>query len=108
MTARCAQCRFWEARGKDEFGKRRGECRRHAPRPSQSQMHDLLQFAGAIAWAIEEMANIEHDQIDKNYCADGSDQHDLYEWPRTLNYDWCGEFEPGKCSTWKERSGWKE
>ena len=90
-ATRCERCRFWEA---DKHIKgladedQEGECHRHGPRiPHHSQLVAL----GMIAWAVEELANIEHDE-DFDYRFDLAETP-IYDWPRICAHDWCGEFQ---------------
>jgi len=50
---------------------------------------------GQIAWAANEIGNIEQDK-DQDYAGGGVDQFYIDEWPMTISSDWCGEFKPGR------------
>ena len=106
---RCSECIHWyleswrgekELLDKDEGPYVRGECRRKAPVPLQSIVNAAAQLAGLIAWAVETIANIEHDDSEHggltDYDLETADQFHVYEWPMTEAGDWCGEGKPGR------------
>jgi hypothetical protein len=89
---RCFNCAFWEI--SKEYGDRvvhdddrRGECHRHAPQILQNYVAEAL---GLIAWAVEEAANVEHnDRFDYAHECEASP---FIAWPRTTGDKWCGDF----------------
>jgi len=93
---RCDRCYFWEPDGyapwkdahPDEW---KGGCHRKAPCVYQGLVSDVARLIGAIAWATEETANIEHDD-DVDYRCEARSQHELGDWPRTDAAEWCGDF----------------
>jgi hypothetical protein len=100
--AQCRFCIFWSLRGWREEKKAaddvdvHGECRRHAPRPMQGLFQRIGDMLGAIAWATEAQANIEH-KDDMDYNFEGTDIYETdYAWPLTNIDDWCGDFKPGR------------
>jgi hypothetical protein len=94
----CRRCQFWQRHSvisEDEDGDSRGECRRHAPSPIQSVASIIGRAVGAIAWACEEAANVNHSNneiggVDYEFAS--VDQYHVNEWPFTQDYDWCGDF----------------
>jgi hypothetical protein len=92
MTDFCGKCRFWEFsyRPKEDYAW--GECRRHAPQPTQFLLSVIAKNTGGIRWAVEESANIEHEDND-DYVVETTEQYEVNEWPHTQCDEWCGEFE---------------
>ena len=95
-ATRCERCRFWEVQDRlkeydDED--QEGECRRYAPRIPDYHSCEAL---GLIAWAVEEMANVTHNEFfDYGY---GNVPTAHFNWARTAAHEWCGEFkERDKC-----------
>ena len=90
-ATRCERCRFWEAdKYDDAFADedQTGECHRYAP---QIPHHHVAEALGKIAWAIEELANVEHaEDFDYSY---ETVQFPYSDWPRTSANFWCGEFQ---------------
>jgi len=91
-ATRCELCAFWETDTWEEPEDRNedteGECHRHAPRIPH---HHSAKALGLIAWAIEELANVERDEhFDYSFQSVESPFHD---WPRMCAHDWCGDFQ---------------
>jgi hypothetical protein len=72
-----------------------GECRRHAPRPSDENISKLGDLIGSIAWAVEETAGIEHNKHSP-YEFESGEYGEVWFWPKTQPYSWCGEFKSGR------------
>ena len=91
-ATRCERCRFWIAdKPKEGWADedQEGECHRYAPRITHVHSIEAL---GKIAWAIEKLANIEHDRdFDYAYARCIAPAND---WQKTAANDWCGEFKP--------------
>ena len=87
---RCGRCRYWEYDdddGREESEDSVGECHRYAPRIVH---HHTAQALGLIAWAVEAIANIEHEEhFDYNY---ESKDGEWMEWPIVSAHEWCGDF----------------
>jgi hypothetical protein len=94
----CGRCRFWEFSHKPEDDLAWGECRRHAPRPTQFLISIIAKNTGGIRWAVEESANVEHEN-ENYYCVETTEQYEVKEWPHVQCDEWCGEFEPAKDRT---------
>ena len=92
MKEICGRCQFWEfiRKPKDDYAW--GECRRHAPQPTQFLLGIIARNSGGIRWAVEESANVEHENED-DYCVETTEQYEVNEWPHTQCNQWCGEFE---------------
>jgi len=90
-ATRCELCRFWQAEEHDEKWSdedQTGECHRYAPRIVH---HYTAEALGLIAWAVEEIADIQHD---KSFDYAFENVEGAYEdWPRTRAAAWCGEFQ---------------
>jgi hypothetical protein len=104
----CQHCCFWEP---NEFHEARlaldnrdginchdalwtdvdGQCKRKPPDPLASVIMTMGQLIGQCAWALETLANIEHDNT-QDYSLDGVDQYEIHERPFMNANDWCGEF----------------
>jgi hypothetical protein len=111
LHTRCAQCVYWlpgasfpgglsgeqmliddpDNGNMDSWG----ECRRHAPSPSQYLFSQIAKLVGAAAWATEETATIEHEK-DADYRIEGVDSHEVWTWPLTKPQAWCGEGRAGR------------
>jgi hypothetical protein len=91
----CCTCKFWEFswRPKDNYAE--GECHRYAPRPIPYAVTQMTQLLGAVAWATETAANIEHDEF-MDYRADTTEHQELWEWPLTRAAHWCGDYSKRK------------
>jgi hypothetical protein len=102
VTQACRNCYYWDFSRHDAkqleneageiFSDVRAECRRHAPRPTEHNIHHMTQLLGLIAWAAEEAANVRHEDPEDHYGAEGKDEFYVHEWPHTGAHDWCGEF----------------
>ena len=98
MKEICGRCRFWQFSRKPKDDYAWGECRRHAPQPTQFLLGIIAKNTGAIRWAVEESANIEHEDND-DYLVETTEQHEIGQWPRVQCDEWCGEFELTKDRT---------
>ena len=98
MKEICGRCQFWEfiRKPKDDYAW--GECRRHAPQPTQFLLGIIARNSGGIRWAVEESANVEHENSD-DYLVETAEQHEVSQWPRVQCDEWCGEFELAKDRT---------
>lgn len=72
-----------------------GFCHRHAPQPSMSMIHHMLQLIGESTWALNSIANIENDES-QDYRPECRDVFEVHEWPLTNANAWCGEFKAGR------------
>lgn len=79
-----------------------GECRRHAPRPISSLVREIGDLIGRIAWTIEEIANIKHDEH-TDYALEMAGIYETRSWPVVDVNDWCGEFSKKVVSEQLER-----
>jgi hypothetical protein len=68
-----------------------GQCNRRPPDPVASVFSQMAQLIGSCAWALETLANIEHDDT-QDYEVGGQDQYEIHERPFMNANDWCGEF----------------
>jgi hypothetical protein len=90
-ATRCELCRFWEADDPDDASAdedQLGDCHRYAPRIVH---HHSAEALGLIAWAVEEIANVEHDKS-FDYGFEGIETSSD-DWPRMRAAAWCGEFQ---------------
>jgi hypothetical protein len=91
-ATRCELCAFWEVgtwdNPEDRNEDTEGECHRHAPRIPHAYSAKAL---GLIAWSIEELANVEHEN-DFDYAFE-SQESPFHDWPRMCAHDWCGDFQ---------------
>jgi hypothetical protein len=104
---RCDHCRYWEldysAAIRDRFyneDDRFGECHRHAPSPAVDLHSRIGETLGSIAWATEEIADIEHydekkpsERIRCDYEFADKDLYKVWQWPNTRACEWCGDFQ---------------
>jgi hypothetical protein len=72
-----------------------GECHRRAPSPTQAMMSRIASLIGEIAWASNEIANIESEEHG-DYELGATDIYHIHEWPMTGANDWCGDFRQGR------------
>jgi hypothetical protein len=101
----CRNCIFWSLEewkeekklmnSTDDQADIWGECRRHAPRPPDETITKLGDLLGSIAWAVEETAGIEHSKYSP-YDFEAGRYSEVWFWPKTQPYSWCGEFKPGR------------
>ena len=89
---RCERCWFWQHDdGLDSDSSydedRAGECHRNAP---QIVHHHMAEGIGLIAWAVETLAKIEHNEF-FDYSFETVETR-WADWPRMAGHDWCGEF----------------
>jgi hypothetical protein len=87
----CGICRYWEFWRKPKHEDSIGYCHRHASVPIPRVLKEIGHFVGAVAWAVEEGENIEHNE-DEDYRFESASSYRIYEWPTTSCCDWCGEF----------------
>lgn len=101
---RCENCRYWEidfiyaCHHDDPDGP--GACHRHAPSPLMGALVEIGNTLGAIAWATEETAGIQHYDEDKSkksrqpidYNFEGRGFARLWGFVSTDANEWCGEF----------------
>jgi hypothetical protein len=73
----------------------RGFCKKHAPTPTSQLLHEIAQFAGEAAWALDEMAKIQTEDC-KDYRVETKEIFYINEWPMTDANAWCGEFKAGR------------
>ena len=99
MKEICGRCRFWEFSHKPKDDYAWGECRRHAPQPTQFLLGIIAKNTGATRWAVEESSNVEHIQDVDDYIVETTEQYEVEEWPYVQCDEWCGEFELAKDRT---------